>query len=131
MPEPNDERFEIYLRSFRPVEPEPLPLRVEKRAVGAQHRSALAAIAIACLSAAALTVIVLPRSPQSTNETVPKQTSSDVSSKPAKTETSMPALTRLALDDHAAFVEFMTDKAESQFPRMTNEQSALRVLAKQ
>jgi len=131
MPEPNDEQFEAYLRSFHPVDPEPLPLRVKRHAAGAQHRSALAVIAVACLAAAALAVIVLPRNPRSTNEPLATLIPSDVSSKAAKTGTSVPALARLALDDHAAFVEFMADKAESQFPQMKSEQSALRVLAKQ
>src|SRR5579863_1582039 len=98
MPEPNDEQFEKYLRNFRPVDPEPLPVRTEKHAAGANSRSALAACAVACLAAVALVMIVLPHSSQPTNDQAPAPRSD------AKQDNiSTPALTRLALDDRAAF----------------------------
>lgn len=127
MSEPHDEQFENYLRSFRPVDPETLPVRAKRHAAGVEYRSKLAAIAVACAAAAALVMIVLPRSPQGTNEQVARQVLNNAN----RSDISGPALTKLALDDHAVFVEFMSDKAESQFPQMRSEQSTLRVLAKQ
>jgi hypothetical protein len=127
MPEPNDEQFEKYLKNFRPFDPEPLPVRTKKHAAGANSRSALAACAVACLAAVALVLIVLPHSSQPSNDQAPTQL--PISTK--HTEISMPTLTRLALDDHAAFAEFMSDKVQTQFPSMKGEQSTLRVLAKE
>ena len=127
MPEPNDEQFEKYLKNFRPVDPEPLPVRTKKHVAGAKCRSALAASAVACLAAIALVVIVLPRAPQPSNDrelpTIPNNAQ--------RSEISMPALTNLALDDHAAFDKFMTDEVQTQFPSMQSDQSALRTLAKE
>jgi ferric-dicitrate binding protein FerR (iron transport regulator) len=127
MPEPNDEQFEKYLKNFRPVDPEPLPVRTKKHAAGANRRSALAACAVACLAAAALVMIVLPRGPRPTNNQSPAQ----ITNNSQHTELSMPALTNLALDDHAAFDKFMTEEVQTQFPPMQSEQSALRVLARE
>ncbi len=127
MPEPNDEQFEKYLKNFRPVDPEPLPVRTKKHAAGANRRSALAACAVACLAAVALVMIVLPRAPKPGYNQEP----SAIPNNAQHTEISMPALTNLALDDHAAFDKFMTDEVQTQFPSMQSEQSALRVLAKE
>src|ERR1700722_6005453 len=127
MPEPNDEQFEKYLKNFRPVDPAPLPVRTKKHAAGANSRSALAAFAVACLATAALVMIVLPRGPLPRNT----QELPTIPSNAQHTEMSMPALTNLALDDHAAFDKFMTDEVQSQFPSMQSAQSALRVLAKE
>src|ERR1700684_467408 len=127
MPEPNDEQFEKYLKNFRPVDPEPLPIRTKKHTAGANSRSALAACAVACLAAVALVVIVLPHSSQPSGNPAPVELPNNA----RRDRISTPTLTRLALDDHAAFDEFITDKIQSQFPPMSTEQSALRVLAKQ
>ena len=127
MPEPNDEQFEKYLKNFRPVDPEPLPVRTRKHAAGASSRSALAACAVACLAAVAVIVIVLPRNSQPTNEQAAAEPRGDA----RQDRTPTPALTRLALDDHAAFDQFMSDKFQTQFPLMQSAQSALRVLAKE
>ena len=127
MPEPNDEQFEKYLKNFRPVDPEPLPVRTRKHAAGASSRSALAACAVACLAAVAVVVIVLPRNSQPTNEQAAAEPRGDARQDRIPT----PALTRLALDDHAAFDQFMSDKFQTQFPSIQSAQSALRVLAKE
>ena len=127
MPEPNDEQLEKYLKNFRPVDPEPLPVRTKKHAAGASSRSVLAACAVACLAAVALVMIVLPRAPKPDNN----QELSAIPKNARHTEMSLPALTNLALDDHAAFDKFMTDEVQTQFPSMQSEQSALRVLAQE
>ena len=127
MPEPNDEQFEKYLKSFRPVDPEPLPVRTRKHAAGAGRRSALAISAVACLAAIAFLAIVLPHKLQPADDQAPPTTSHTAQ----HSDMSTPALTRLALDDHAAFDEFMTEKTQSQFPPMSAEHSALRVLAQE
>jgi hypothetical protein len=127
MPEPNDEQFEKYLKSFRPVDPEPLPVRTKKRAAGASSRSALAASAVACLAAVALVVIVLPHSPRPTDDQAP----AGLQDNAEHDRMSTAALTRLALEDHAAFDKLMTNEVQTQFPSMQSEQSALRVLAKE
>jgi hypothetical protein len=136
MPERNDEQFESYLKSFRPVDPEPLPLHTKTHSVSARRRSVLAISAVACLAAVALVFIVLSRSPESTNEQAVSNPFSDARTFSASRDAEsidLPklALTKLALDDHHAFDEFMTDKVQSQFPSMKSEQSALRVLAKE
>jgi hypothetical protein len=126
MPEPNDEQFEKYLKNFRPVDPEPLPVRTKKHAAGANSRSALAACAVACLAAVALVVIVLPHSSQPTADQAPPS----IPNNAQHTEITIPTATRLALDDRAAFNKFMTEKVQTQFPAMKSEQSTLRILAK-
>ena len=130
MPDPNEEQFENCLKAFRPVAPEPLPLHItthSAHAVPSRHRAALAVAAVACLAAAALAVIVFPRGSQSTNDEAPRH----ISSNTIPDGVSMPALTRLALDDKIAFDKIMTAKVQTQFPSMNSEQSALRVLAKE
>src|ERR1700723_1405600 len=122
MPESNDEQFEKYLKNFRPVDPEPLPVRTKKHTAGANSRSALAACAVACLAAVALVIIVL-----SSGRGDAKGGGNDG----RRVELTTMALTKLALDDRQAFDEFITDKTQSQFPPMSTEHSALRVLAKQ
>ena len=126
MPDHDEEQFERYLKNFRPVDPEPLPVRVEGKAQGAHRRIAFAVGVVASLAAAAVTLIMLPR---------PQVTDSEVRSRPAENanhnDISIPILTNLALEDYVAFVELIDKKAELQFPTMKFEQSALRVLAKE
>jgi hypothetical protein len=91
---------------------------------------------VACLAAVALVFIVFSRSPEVAQEQAVSKPFSDAhtfsaSHDPKSIDLSTLALTKLALDDHHAFDEFMTDKVQSQFPRMNGEQSALRVLAKE
>jgi hypothetical protein len=79
---------------------------------------------------------MLSRSPEGANEQAVSKPFSDARSVSAHNDaksTDLPtlALTKLALDDHHAFDEFMTEKVQSQFPRMNGEQSALRALAKE
>jgi hypothetical protein len=127
MPDHDEEQFERYLKNFRPVDPEPFPIRAKGKAQGAHGPIALAVGVVASLAAAAVTLIMLPRHPQATD--------SEVRSRPAENlnpnEISMPILTNLALEDHVAFVELIDKKAALQFPAMKTEQSALRVLAKE
>ena len=135
MPDFDDKQFEGYLKGFRPVEPEPLPLRIRRQSAGTR-RSALAASVVGCLAVAALAVIVLSDGRNGTTQLVASQPLSDtiqISGSSNRKRVEMPAiaLTRLALDDHAAFEQFMTDKTQSQFPPMNTERSALRILAKQ
>jgi hypothetical protein len=127
MPEPNDEQFQKYLNNFRPVDPEPLPVRTKKHAAGTNRRSALAACAVACLAAVALVVIVLPHSSRPTEN----QTPAGIPVNTKHTEISVPLLTKLALDDRAAFDEFTREKVQTQFPQMKSQQSTLRILAKE
>jgi hypothetical protein len=127
MPEPNDEQFEKYLKNFRPVDPEPLPVRTKKHAAGANSRSALAAFAVACLAAAALVLVVLPHSSQPTID----QAATTIPNNAQRNNMSTPALTKLALDDRAAFDKFTSEKVQMQFPSMKGEQSTLRILAKE
>jgi ferric-dicitrate binding protein FerR (iron transport regulator) len=127
MPEPNDEQFEKYLKNFRPVDPEPLPVRTKKHAAGANRRSALAATAVAGLAAVALVVIMLPHTSQPT----PDQAQPPIPNSAQHKEISISAVTRLALDDRTAFNEFMTQKVQTQFPAMNSEQSTLRILARE
>jgi Spy/CpxP family protein refolding chaperone len=136
MHEPNDEQFENYLKNFRPIDPEPLPLRTKTNSAGARRRSALAVSAVTCLAAAALVVIALPRGHEGATEQSIERPSSDANAFRGTNDgrrQALPtiALTKLALDDRQAFDDFMTDKNQSQFPPMNTERSALRVLAKE
>jgi hypothetical protein len=136
MPDTNDAQLESYLKSFRPLDPEPLPLHVKTHSVSARRRSALAVFTVACSATVALVVIMLSRGPESSSEQLVSRPFSDagafVESKDGKRiGLPMIGLTKLALDNHQAFEEFMTDKTQSQFPPMNAEHSALRVLAKQ
>jgi hypothetical protein len=136
MLDPNDEQFENYLKNFRPIDPEPLPLRTKTNSAGARRRSALAVSAVACLAAAALVVVALPRGHEGEIEQSIERPSSDANAFRGKNDgkrETLPtiALTKLALDNRQAFDEFMTEKNQSQFPPMSAEQSALRVLAKE
>lgn len=134
MVDPDDNQFETYLKSFHPVVPEPLPA---KRSVRRSRRLlVLAATAAAGLAAAVIVIVLLSRSsqpvPQLTGRSSPTQ-EMDVQSLnlASRSQISTTLLTKLALDDHQAFDEFMTEKLRAQFPPMKDERSALRVLAKE
>jgi hypothetical protein len=131
MPDTDEKQFESYLKSFRPVDPEPLPLGGKTHSVGARRRSALAVTAVACMTAIALVLIVSSHNQQNGNDQPASHTFSNLSDNAKPTKISAPVLTRLALDDHQSFDEFMSEKVQSQFPPMKSEQSALRVLAKE
>jgi len=136
MSDPNDEQFENYLKSFRPLDPDPLPLRTKTHSVSVRRRSALAVSAVACLAAVALVVIVLSSGREGAHEQSVSRPLSDADAFSGTNDgkrVGLPtiALTKLALDNHQAFDEFITDKTQSQFPPMSTEHSALRVLAKQ
>jgi hypothetical protein len=131
MPDTDEKQFESYLKSFRPVDPEPLPLGGKTHSVGARRRSALAVTAVACMTAIALVLIVSSHNQQNGNDQPASHTFSNSSDNVKPTKISAPVLTRLALDDHQSFDEFMSEKVQSQFPPMKSEQSALRVLAKE
>jgi hypothetical protein len=136
MSDADDKQFESYMKSFRPVDPEPLPLRTKMHSASARGRSMLAVSAVACLAAVALVFIVLHRGSDGAIEPVDSGLLRDlhaVSRRGEEKRIGLPTvvLTRLALDDSRTFDEFMTDKVNSQFPSMKNEQSALRVLAKE
>jgi hypothetical protein len=127
MSDHDEEQFERYLKNFRPVDPEPLPLSVKGKTKGAHRGIALAVGVVASLATAAVTLIMLPRRPQATDSEVRSQPAENMIHK----EISMPMLTNLALEDHVAFLELIDKKAELQFPTMKIEQSALRALAKE
>ncbi len=133
MPDTDEKQFESYLKSFRPVDPEPLPLGGKTHSVGARRRSALAVTAVACMTAIALVLVLIVSShnQQNGNDQPASHTFSNSSDNAKPTKISAPVLTRLALDDHQSFDEFMSEKVQSQFPPMKSEQSALRVLAKE
>ena len=136
MSDADDKQFESYLKNFRPVDPELLPLHTKTHFASARGRSALAVSSVACLAAAALVLIVLSRNTEGVTETaipLPGAGAPAFSARSTEKRIELPTivLTKLALDDHRAFDEFMTDKTRSQFPSMNSEQSALRVLAKQ
>lgn len=136
MPDPDDVRFEHYLKNFRPIDPEPRPLHTKTHSVSARRRSALAVSAVACLAAVSLSFIVLPRGQENESEQSASRPFNDAdafseSNDANRVELPTIALTKLALDNHQAFDKFMTDKTQSQFPPMNAERSALRILARQ
>ena len=129
MPDRGEEEFENYLRSFRPIDPDALPAPIAAHpatATGARSRIALAFTATGCLAVAALFLITLSNARHANDKAV-----SAPEIEASRTNISTPTLTRLALDEHDAFAEFMTEKAELQFPPMRSDQSTLRILAKE
>lgn len=127
MPDRGEDQFENYLRSFRPIDPEtlPAPIAAHARTV-TRRRVALAFTATGCLAAAALLLITLPNARHATDKAL-----SVPAFEASRTNISSPALTRLAIDEHDAFAEFMAEKAKLQFPPMRSDQSTLKVLAKE
>jgi negative regulator of sigma E activity len=124
----DDEQFKSYLKSFRPVAPEPLP--VERHLGRAGRLFALTVTAAVSLAAVVLVAVLLFRARHrlpAANEQVAMQPLE--SSNPSQIGT--PILTKLALDDQEAFDEFMNEKVRTQFPPMNSEGSALRILAKE
>lgn len=122
-----EEQFENYLRSFRPIDPEALPAAIPAYGATAPRRGiAIAFAATVCVIAAALLLITLPNARLATHRVV-----SEPPSEASRTNISTPTLTRLALDEHDAFAECMTEKARLQFPPMRSDESTLRVLAKE
>lgn len=128
MADRGEEQFENYLRSFQPIDPEafPAPPIVARSATAARRRIALALTVTGCLTAAALLLITLPNARRAADKALSERVI-----EASQANISTPTLTRLALDDQDAFAEFMTEKAESQFPPMRSDQSTLRVLAKE
>ena len=127
MSDRDDKQFEIYLKSFRPVAPESLPIPAVGNVPGSRRRAALAFATVGCLTAAALSLAAISHRAQQ----VGVQAISAVEVQANQVEPSTPVLTRLAFDEHHAFDDFMSEKAQSQFPEMKREQSTLRVLAKE
>ncbi len=134
---PDDEQFKSYLKGFRPVAPESLHT---KRRSGATRRVfLLAAGAAACFILALLWIPRHPKQPLPTSTSSgpadPSQIAMLQASPPnvnaRQSQISTPVLTKLAFDDREAFNVFLTDKLQTQLPRMEGEQSALRVLAKE
>lgn len=129
MPDRGEEQFENYLRSFRPIDPEAVPVPIAAHAgtaTATRRRIVLAFTVTGCLAAAALLLITLPNARRATDKAV-----STPAIEAGRSNTSTPTLTRLALDEHDAFADFMTEKAKLQFPPMRSDQSTLRVLAKE
>lgn len=136
MSDADDKQFESYLKSFHPVDPEPLPLHTKTHSVSARWRSPLAVSAVACLAAVGLVFVVLSRGPEGGSEQSASLPFGDGSHGGAgndakRVEMPTPVLTKLALDDRRAFDRVMTERFQSQFPSMKSEQSALRVLARE
>jgi hypothetical protein len=136
MSDADDKQLESYLKNFRPVDPEPLPLRTKTHSVSGRRRSALAISAVACLAAIALVFILMSRGPDGANEQSPSRPFGEANLSSAnndakRVEIPTPVLTKLAFDDHRAFDQFMTEKFQSQFPPMKSERSVLRVLAEE
>lgn len=135
---PDDEQFEGYLKTFRPVDPPPLQGR--RNLVNPRRSSAMAAAIAVGLAAAVLLAILLfrirGRSPSTQGSAqITEHVSSSHDSLPDANlkgpEIGTPALTRLAFDDTQAFNRLMTEKLRTQLPPMTGERSTLRVLAKE
>jgi len=134
MANPDDEQLKSYLKSFHPVVPEPLRTRAYPAKAG--RLFALATTAAVSLAAIGLVVVLLSRSwqhvPRPATKSSPSREIAVQSLNSARgSQISTTLLTKLALDDHEAFDELMTEKVRTQFPLMKDEQSALRVLAKE
>lgn len=126
MPDRNDEQVEIYLKSFQPLAPATLSFRIVGHAPHSRRRIAFAFGAVGCLTSAALLLIALSHRAERVG--VPALSGPEIQATLGQPST--PALTRLALEHHNAFADFMTEKAQSQFPEMESKRSMLRVLAK-
>jgi len=123
----DDEQFKIYLKSFRPLAPQALPIAGVGNTPGSRLRIAFAFTAVGCLAAASVLLIVISHRADRAGI----QAISPAEIQASRVEPSTPVLTRLALDEHEAFAEFLSEKAKSQFPAMRSERSTLRVLARE
>jgi negative regulator of sigma E activity len=138
MANPDDEQFERYLKSFRPVTPP--SLRAKGHFFKARRPFAVAAGVAACVAATVIVVLLLfhardhalPSANGSlvTHKTTRLQASHSIATA-KQTEVSIPVLTKLALDDRETFNALMTEKLQRQMPPMEGGESALRVLAKE
>lgn len=128
----DDDQFESYLKSFQPVAPE--PLRLEKHPIRTGRLFVLSATAALSLLALVVVLALLSRTWQRLPPATPSA-NQKVATRPRentnRSQMSTPMLAKLALDDHEAFDELMAEKVRTQFPPMKDEQSALRVLAKE
>lgn len=128
----DDEQFESYLKSFHPVAPE--PLKLEKHPIRTGRLLVLTTTAAVGLVALVFVVTRfhrtwyrLPAATPSANQLVVTRPRENTN----RSQISTPILTKLALDDEETFDELMAEKVRTQFPSMKDEQSALRVLAKE
>ena len=133
----DDEQFKNYLKEFQPVAPKPLPIKT--RLSASRRVFLLAASAAACVTIALVWVPrhrkqILPNS--SSNRTanasqvaIIQGRRGNINAKQAPIST--PLLTKLAFDDRDAFDTFLSDRLQTQFPRMESDDSTLRVLAKE
>src|ERR1700691_5490311 len=120
----DDEDIERYLRTFQPRAIGPLTL---PRRTGSPRLRWLVAAAVVVFAGC----VVLLHGARPTTTAVEPRAISELRSSEFRPQTriSSPALTKLALDDRKAFDAVLTDESRSMFPKMREEQSALRVLA--
>jgi len=119
------EELERYLRTFQPR-----PIRqLGVPQAGSRRVWRLAAAAIVIFAAGVL-LWYAQRKEGRAREMVTIQHGRSSAGMP-HARRSIPALTKLALDDSEAFDAFLTDESQSLLPSMQSEQSALRVLAKE
>jgi hypothetical protein len=111
----NNTQFENYLREFQPRRPRALPIL---RAYWTNRLAAAAALLLATSASLYL----------ATRQPIAKP---NVSVAIRNARPSLVVLTRLATDDPAQLDSLLNSQAQSQFPRLQQENSSLRVLAKE
>lgn len=137
MADQDDGRFEQYLKSFRPVAPQ--SFRDTRRFYKSRRFFAISATAVASLAAAVIFALVFLHTREhrvSTASGLPasqRLTTVNPLALPSsrKSELSIPALTKLALDDTEAFNRLMDEKLKTQLPPMEGRRNALGMLARQ
>lgn len=122
----HEQDIELYLRKFQPRAVR--PLEIPRRAESPQLRWLAAMAVVVFAGCVALWYgsrpTTMPAGPRVISER------GSVGFRPPMRISTL-ALTKLALDDSEAFDAVLTDESRNMFPKMREERSALRVLAKE
>jgi hypothetical protein len=122
----HDEDLERYLRTFQPRAVRPLVVRSQPQS---QWLRRLAVAAVAVLAGGVSLWYAQRHIAKPPGQVTAQAVRSLVV--PSQTHLNSPALTNLALDDSEAFEALLARESGSVLPRMQDEHSALRVLAKE
>jgi hypothetical protein len=123
-----EEKFESYLRGFKPRRPRALPFLGTAAPVWVRRLAAACIVAIAILAS----IWFQSRRPGATGVEVVSRKQNDPSAVECKANTlSLISLTRLALEDSARLDETLTSSSPSVLPDVRRNDRALRLLVEE
>lgn len=127
MPDRNDRELEMYLRKFRPVAPQPLPIVAS---AGRRRRFVVIGAWASALAAAAALAIVMLHSPRDRVVSVSHSASTATPARAISQPLTLAAATRLLATSpslEAVFDSFASETGKPAIPK--NERSAFQVLS--